>query len=113
VFGTTTHLCQSILPIALFIFAFTGGYKWVHWIGPCVGGCLFGLAMLLVYVSANSYIVDSYVLWVCPGLMLIAVRASTLQIRYLRSEVRILNSLICLKQLILLISKCDGCEDPS
>jgi hypothetical protein len=29
--------------------------------GPCVGGCLFGLAMLLVYVSANSYIVDSYV----------------------------------------------------
>ncbi|KAJ9123324.1 hypothetical protein QFC22_001523 [Naganishia vaughanmartiniae] len=50
-----------ILPVALFIFAFTGGYEWVHWIGPCVGGCLFGLAMLLIYVSANSYIVDSYV----------------------------------------------------
>ncbi|GHJ86014.1 hypothetical protein NliqN6_2416 [Naganishia liquefaciens] len=49
-----------ILPIALFVFAFTGGYEWVHWIGPCFGGGLFGLAMLSVYVSANSYIVDSY-----------------------------------------------------
>ncbi|KAJ9094569.1 hypothetical protein QFC20_006884 [Naganishia adeliensis] len=48
-------LGSIILPIGLFIFAFTGGYEWVHWIGPCVGGCLFGLAMLLVYVSANSH----------------------------------------------------------
>lgn len=51
---------SSVLPIALFVFAFTGGYEWVHWIGPCFGGGLFGLAMLSVYVSANSYIVDSY-----------------------------------------------------
>lgn len=49
---------HRILPVALFIFAFTGGYKWVHWIGPCVGGALFGLAMLLVYVSANSVSYD-------------------------------------------------------
>ncbi|KAJ9094562.1 hypothetical protein QFC20_006877 [Naganishia adeliensis] len=61
-------LGSLILPIALFIFAFTGGYSWVHWIGPCVGGCLFGLAMLLVYVSANSYIVDSYVTYAASAM---------------------------------------------
>ncbi|KAJ9107388.1 hypothetical protein QFC21_000838 [Naganishia friedmannii] len=57
-----------VLPIALFIFAFTGGYEWVHWIGPCVGGALFGFAMLLIYVSANSYIVDSYITYAASAL---------------------------------------------
>lgn len=42
------------LPIALFIFAFTGGYDWVHWMGPMVAGTVFGLSMIMVYVSANS-----------------------------------------------------------
>ncbi|KIM36325.1 hypothetical protein M413DRAFT_20550 [Hebeloma cylindrosporum] len=49
-----------VLPAALFIFAFTGAYPWVHWIAVCISGFLFGFAMILVYVSANSYIIDSY-----------------------------------------------------
>ncbi|CAK5274361.1 unnamed protein product [Mycena citricolor] len=49
-----------VLPIALFIFAFTGAYSWVNFMGPCVAGALFGFSMILIYVSANSYIVDSY-----------------------------------------------------
>ncbi|KAG5636686.1 hypothetical protein H0H81_007147 [Sphagnurus paluster] len=49
-----------VLPIALFMFAFTGGYKWVHWIGVCASGTTFGFAMIVIYVSANSYIVDAY-----------------------------------------------------
>lgn len=49
-----------VLPIGLFIFGFTGAYAHVHWIGPCVGGALFGFAMLMLYIAANSYIVDSY-----------------------------------------------------
>ncbi|CAK5265442.1 unnamed protein product [Mycena citricolor] len=68
------------LPCALFIFAFTGGYRWVNFMGmsvswcasanpahawfhspgPCVAGSIFGFSMILLYVSANSYIVDSY-----------------------------------------------------
>ncbi|KAG6907781.1 hypothetical protein DXG01_007388 [Tephrocybe rancida] len=50
----------GILPVALFIFAFTGGFVWVHWIAVCIAGALFGIAMILIYVSANSYIIDSY-----------------------------------------------------
>ncbi|KAG9219864.1 hypothetical protein CCMSSC00406_0009611 [Pleurotus cornucopiae] len=49
-----------LLPIALFIFAFTGAYAHVNFMGPCISGGIFGLAMILIYVSANSYIIDSY-----------------------------------------------------
>ncbi|KAG6809193.1 hypothetical protein H0H92_001192 [Tricholoma furcatifolium] len=49
-----------VLPFALFIFAFTGAYAHVHWIAPCISGSLFGFAMIFIYVSANSYIVDSF-----------------------------------------------------
>ncbi|EDR06334.1 polyamine transporter [Laccaria bicolor S238N-H82] len=49
-----------IMPTALFIFAFTGAYRHVHWMGPIVSGVVFGFAMILLYVSANSYIIDSY-----------------------------------------------------
>ncbi|KAJ3827584.1 major facilitator superfamily domain-containing protein [Lentinula raphanica] len=49
-----------VLPSALFIFAFTGAYSWVHWIGVCVSGFVFGFALLIIYISGNSYIVDSY-----------------------------------------------------
>ncbi|WWC86541.1 uncharacterized protein L201_001418 [Kwoniella dendrophila CBS 6074] len=48
------------LPISLFIIAFTGAYAHVHWMGMMVGGALFGFCMVSVYISANSYIVDSY-----------------------------------------------------
>ncbi|WWD09707.1 hypothetical protein V865_007835 [Kwoniella europaea PYCC6329] len=49
-----------LLPISLFIIAFTGAYAQVHWMGMMVGGALFGCCMVSVYISANSYIVDSY-----------------------------------------------------
>ncbi|EAU87133.1 spermine transporter [Coprinopsis cinerea okayama7 len=49
-----------LMPAALFMFAFTGAYEHVHWIGVCISGTCFGFAMILLYVSANSYIVDSY-----------------------------------------------------
>ncbi|KAF9043853.1 MFS general substrate transporter [Hymenopellis radicata] len=70
-----------VLPIALFVFAFTGAYEWVHWIGPCVAGALFGFSMILIYISANSYIVDSYSAFAAS-----AIAAKTL----LRSEVGLL-----------------------
>ncbi|KAG5351147.1 hypothetical protein C0989_007737 [Termitomyces sp. Mn162] len=49
-----------ILPISMFIFAFTGAYASVHWMGVCVSGAVFGFAMIILYIGANSYIIDSY-----------------------------------------------------
>lgn len=48
-----------ILPISLLIFAFTS-YKGMTWVGPCIAGGLFGYCMIIIYIAANSYIVDSY-----------------------------------------------------
>jgi hypothetical protein len=48
-----------VMPLSLFIFAFTS-YEGIHWIAPAVSGVLFGFSMLIIYICANSYIVDSY-----------------------------------------------------
>jgi len=48
------------MPTALFIFAFTGAYRHVRWMGPVISGVVFGFTMILLHVSANSYIIDSY-----------------------------------------------------
>lgn len=48
-----------VLPMSLFVFAFTS-YDGIIWVGPAAAGVLFGFAMLVIYISANSYIVDSY-----------------------------------------------------
>ncbi|KAG5643433.1 hypothetical protein DXG03_000941 [Asterophora parasitica] len=50
----------TILPIALLVFAFTGVFPWVHWIGVCAADVLFGMAMIIIYISTNSYIIDSH-----------------------------------------------------
>ncbi|ODN79495.1 hypothetical protein L202_03466 [Cryptococcus amylolentus CBS 6039] len=47
------------LPIAMFIIAFTS-YPGILWVGPCIGGIIFGFSMVIIYISGNSYIVDSY-----------------------------------------------------
>ncbi|KAG6896839.1 hypothetical protein C0992_005742 [Termitomyces sp. T32_za158] len=50
----------ALLPVSLFIFAFTGGNAAIHWVVVCISGALFGISMILIYVAANSYIIDSY-----------------------------------------------------
>ncbi|KAG8752407.1 hypothetical protein FRC12_011991 [Ceratobasidium sp. 428] len=48
-----------LLPFSLFIFAWTS-MPHVHWIGATIAGVPFGTAMVTVYISANSYIIDTY-----------------------------------------------------
>lgn len=48
-----------IMPLSLFVFAFTS-YPGMIWVGPAAAGVMFGFSMLVIYISANSYIVDSY-----------------------------------------------------
>lgn len=46
-------LGSIVLPISLFILAFTS-YPGIIWVGPCAAGVLFGFAMVIIYISANS-----------------------------------------------------------
>lgn len=45
------------IPISLFIFGWTSH---AHWIGPAIAGIPFGFGMVLVYYSANNYIIDCF-----------------------------------------------------
>jgi len=63
---------------ALFIFAFTGAYRHVHWMSPVISDVVLGFAMILLYVLANSYISDAYSIYAAT-----AVVAKTL----MRSEI--------------------------
>lgn len=48
-----------LVPIGLFIFAWTS-YPWLTWVGPCLAGLPCGIGFVIIYNSANNYIVDSY-----------------------------------------------------
>lgn len=47
------------VPMGLFIFAWTS-YPRLSWVGPCLAGFPTGVGFILLYNSANNYIVDSY-----------------------------------------------------
>ena len=47
------------VPVGMFIFAWTS-YPQLSWAGPAMGGFPVGFGFILLYNSANNYIVDSY-----------------------------------------------------
>lgn len=64
------------VPISLFIFGWTsppyvmpGGGNWV---GPCISGIPFGFGMVIIYFSANAYLIDAF-----PGYVASALAAKT------------------------------------
>ncbi|THH21321.1 hypothetical protein EW146_g218 [Bondarzewia mesenterica] len=56
-----------LLPVSLFIFAWTS-YEHVSWVGPMMSGLPFGTAMVLIYISANAYIIDSFPKYVASAI---------------------------------------------
>ncbi|KIY43541.1 MFS general substrate transporter [Fistulina hepatica ATCC 64428] len=71
-----TMIGGPFVPMALFIFGWTsppvlmpGGGSWV---GPCSAGIPFGFGMVLVYFSANAYLIDAF-----PGYVASALAAKT------------------------------------
>jgi DHA1 family multidrug resistance protein-like MFS transporter len=48
------------LPIGLIIFAWTGSFKWVHWIVPCIAGVIMGFSTSGIFLGAVLYMVDVY-----------------------------------------------------
>jgi hypothetical protein len=55
------------IPIGLFITAWTS-YPHLHRAGPAMGGLLVVLGFVMIYISANNYIVDSYQHWSASAL---------------------------------------------
>jgi multidrug resistance protein len=55
------------VPISLFIFAWTS-YPWVHWIGPTISGIPFGFGMVLIYYTANNYLIDTFITYCASAL---------------------------------------------
>jgi len=57
------------MPMALFIFAFTGAYRHVHWMSPIISDVVLGFAMILLYILANLYISDSYSIYAAMAMV--------------------------------------------
>ncbi len=51
-----------LLPIGLFIFAWTNGPE-IHWIVPVLAGAIFASGLVLVFLSLLNYLIDSYVVF--------------------------------------------------
>ncbi|KAL0094187.1 major facilitator superfamily domain-containing protein [Phycomyces blakesleeanus] len=60
-------LAAPFIPVSLFIFGWTS-FSWVHWFGPVSSGIPFGFGMVLVYYSANNYIIDCFPRYVTSAL---------------------------------------------
>ncbi|KAI8146108.1 major facilitator superfamily domain-containing protein [Fennellomyces sp. T-0311] len=58
-------VCAPLIPISLFIFGWTSH---AHWIGPAIAGIPYGLGMVLIYYSANNYIIDCFSNYVASAL---------------------------------------------
>nr|GAT58292.1 MFS transporter [Mycena chlorophos] len=57
-----------LCPIALFIFAWTAPFTWIHWVVPCLGELLFSLSMLLIFTSFIPFLIDCYQLTAASAL---------------------------------------------
>lgn len=75
-------IAAPFVPIALFIFGWTsppavlpGGGNWV---GPCSAGIPFGFGMVIIYFSANAYLIDAFPDYVASALAAKTVRLATL-----------------------------------
>ncbi|WFD36032.1 hypothetical protein MCUN1_002903 [Malassezia cuniculi] len=56
-----SHLWTELLvPIGLFMFAWTGPFPEIHWIVPCIALFIFAFGMMSVYNGWMSYLGDTY-----------------------------------------------------
>lgn len=49
-----------IVPISLFLFAFTAPYPHVHWIAPCIAEFGFALGTMLIFTGFIPLLIDCY-----------------------------------------------------
>ncbi|KAF2836019.1 MFS general substrate transporter [Patellaria atrata CBS 101060] len=55
------------LPIGLFFYAWTIENK-VHWIAPIIGSSIFGYGIVLIFMPANTYLIDAFTLYAASAM---------------------------------------------
>ncbi|KAF7553939.1 hypothetical protein G7Z17_g3263 [Cylindrodendrum hubeiense] len=64
-----------LLPAGLFIYGWTAEYK-VHWIAPIIGTAVIGVGNLIIFMSLQMYLVDSFTIYAASALAANAVMRS-------------------------------------
>ncbi|KAF7561454.1 hypothetical protein G7046_g2679 [Stylonectria norvegica] len=64
-----------LLPVGLFIYGWTAEYK-VHWIAPIIGTAVIGVGNLVIFMSLQMYLVDSFTIYAASALAANAVMRS-------------------------------------
>ncbi|KAI5458221.1 major facilitator superfamily domain-containing protein [Mariannaea sp. PMI_226] len=61
-----------LLPAGLFIYGWTAEYK-VHWIAPIIGTAVIGVGNLIIFMSLQMYLVDTFTIYAASALAANAV----------------------------------------
>ncbi|KAL7939245.1 MFS general substrate transporter [Trichoderma chlorosporum] len=61
-----------VLPVGFFIYGWTAEYQ-VHWIAPIIGTVVIGVGDLIVYMSLQMYLVDTFTVYAASALAANAV----------------------------------------
>ncbi|KAM3513487.1 hypothetical protein MY11210_002875 [Beauveria gryllotalpidicola] len=56
-----------LLPVGLFIYGWTAQYK-VHWIVPIIGTAIMGVGNLVIFMSLQLYLVDTFTIYAASAL---------------------------------------------
>ncbi|XWW92421.1 hypothetical protein V2A60_000344 [Cordyceps javanica] len=56
-----------LLPVGLFIYGWTAQYK-VHWIVPIIGTAIMGVGNLIIFMSLQLYLVDTFTIYAASAL---------------------------------------------
>ncbi|KAJ7764896.1 major facilitator superfamily domain-containing protein, partial [Mycena metata] len=55
-----SYLGSILIPISLFMFAWTAPFPSIHWIAPCIAEFLFACGMQLIFTTFIPYLIDIY-----------------------------------------------------
>ncbi|KAM0262066.1 hypothetical protein ACHAPA_009429 [Fusarium lateritium] len=64
-----------LLPAGLFIYGWTAEYE-THWIAPIIGTAIIGVGNLLIFMSLQMYLIDSFTIYAASALAANAVMRS-------------------------------------
>lgn len=63
----------AVFAVGLFVFAWTGYKKEIHWIAPTLSGLLTGFGLLTIFLQSFNYLIDAYLMFAAS-----AIAANTL-----------------------------------